>query len=482
MDKLIKTKIVATLGPASNAEDKMADLIKAGVRIFRVNTSHGTPEFHQANIVTVRKIAKEVGEYVAVLLDLQGPKIRVGNLKQTMNLVNGEVYTIKPILETDDPKVIPVDYDGIANDVNVGDRVLLNDGKIGLRGIAVRPGEVDVVVVHGGPLTSRKGLNIPGTTASLSAVTPRDIEFIKFGVENNVDYIALSFVRTRDDILLAKKYIAEYGGDIPVISKIEKPQAVENLNSIIAVSDGVMVARGDLGIEISPEKVPVVQKRIIDEANAQRKAVITATQMLESMIESPIPTRAEASDVANAILDGSDAVMLSAETAVGDFPLEAVSMMTMIADNIESSGIYKSNQYADKAKELYEIDSQAIATSVIRMVNEVEVNAIVAFTRSGSTARLLSKAKPSVPIFAITDRESVCNRLALFWDVFPFFMEFEKNFTEDLLRKLDDMLIDGKLLNPGDKIIITGGLPEMSVGRTNFIRLHQVGSTRTMSK
>ncbi|MEI7473798.1 MAG: pyruvate kinase [bacterium] len=479
MDKLIKTKIVATLGPASNSEERMAELIKAGVRIFRVNTSHGTPEFHKGNIELVRKVSKDLNIFVSILLDLQGPKIRVGNLKAQMDLVNGEKYTIKPMLETDEPNVIPVDYAGIANDVQPGDKVLLNDGKIGLKALAVRPGEVDVEVIYGGPLTSRKGLNIPGTTASLSAVTERDVTFIKFGVENNVDYIALSFVRTRDDIILAKKYINDFGGEIPIIAKIEKPQAVENLNSIIAASEGVMVARGDLGIEISPEKVPLVQKRIIDEANAQRRAVITATQMLESMIESPIPTRAEASDVANAILDGSDAVMLSAETAVGAYPVEAVSMMSMIAENIESSTAYKSNQYADKAREIYELDSQAIATSVIRMVNEVEVNAIVAFTRSGYTGRLLSKAKPSVPIFAITDREEVCRRLALFWDVYPFCIEYEKNFTEDLLKKLDDMLIDQKLLNPGDKIIITGGLPEMAVGRTNFIRLHQVGSTRT---
>lgn len=480
MDQLIKTKIVATLGPASNSDERIADLIKAGVRIFRVNTSHGTPEFHRGNIESVRRIAKEVGLYVGVLLDLQGPKIRVGNLKQELDLKNGDKYTIKPILETDEEGVIPVDYKGIDKDVKPGDKVLLNDGKITLRALDVREGEVDVEVVHGGPLTSRKGLNIPGTTASLSAVTERDVDFIKFGVDCKVDYIALSFVRTRDDIVLAKKYIHDFGGEIPVIAKIEKPQAIDNLNSIIAASDGVMVARGDLGIELSPEQVPLMQKRIIEEANAQRRAVITATQMLESMIESPIPTRAEASDVANAILDGSDAVMLSAETAVGDFPVEAVSMMSLIAKNIESSDAYKSNQYADKAREIYELDSQAIASAVIRMANEVEISAIVAFTRSGYTGRLLSKAKPSVPIFAITDREEVCRRLALFWDVYPFTMEYEKNFTEDLLKKLDDMLIEEKLLNPGDKIIITGGLPEMAMGRTNFIRLHQVGSTRTM--
>lgn len=480
METLIKTKILATLGPACNSEEKISDLIKHGVRTFRVNSSHGKPEDHKGNIDRVRKISKELNIHVAILLDLQGPKIRVGNLTEAMNLVEGEEYFIKPSTEVGEAGVIPVDYPGIVNDVKKGDKILLDDGKIILKALANDGKLITAQVIFGGKLTARKGLNIPGTTASLSAVTERDVDYIKFGVEHNVDYMALSFVRSKEDILKAKGYIHEFGGDIPVIAKIEKPQAVENLVSIISVSEGVMVARGDLGIEISPEQVPVVQKRIIEEANIQRKVVITATQMLESMINCPTPTRAEASDVANAIMDGTDAVMLSAETAAGDFPVQAVTMMQLIAQNIEASSLYKFNQYPAKTKEVYELDSHAICSAVIRMLSEVEINGIVAFTRTGFTARLLSKAKPSVPIIALSDNEKTCRVLSLLWDVYPYLMKFEKDFSEELLNQVDEYLIKETFLKAGDKIIITGGLPHLSVGKTNFIRLHQVGAAGTL--
>lgn len=480
MESLIKTKILATLGPACNSEENIAELIKAGARTFRVNSSHGKPENHQENIDRVKKVSAELGIYVGILLDLQGPKIRVGNLKEPMDLQKNQEYIIKPMLETNEPNVIPVDYPGIINDVKKGDRILLDDGKIELKALDVNETEILAQIVFGGKLTSRKGLNIPGTTTSLSAVTPRDVDFIKFGVENNVDYIALSFVRLKDDIIKAKSYINQLGGDIPVIAKIEKPQAVDNLISIITAADGVMVARGDLGIEISPEQVPIVQKKIIEEANTQRKVVITATQMLESMIVNPTPTRAEASDVANAIMDGTDAVMLSGETAVGSFPTNAVKMMSLIAKNVESSDLYPANKYPAKTKEIYEMGSQAIASAVIRMLSEVEIDGIVAFTRSGFTAKLLSKAKPSVPIIAISDSEKTCKTLSLLWGVFPYLMPFEKDFSEELIRKIDKKLIKETFLRAGDKVIITGGLPHLNIGKTNFIRLHQLGSPGTM--
>lgn len=480
MSDLIKTKIIATVGPASNSEDMIRELIKAGADVFRVNSSHGTPEFHQNNIQTIRRVAQELNNPVAILLDLQGPKIRVGNLKEPMQLEKDQTVTLKPCMETDEEGVIPIDYPGILNDVKKGSRVLLNDGKIGLNIVSVDKEKATAKVVYGDVLTSRKGLNIPGSTASLSAVTERDVDYIKFAVELKLDYLALSFVRARADIVKAKDYVKKFGGDIPVIAKIEKPEALDNLSAIINASDGVMVARGDLGIEISPEKVPIVQKKIIEEANAQRKSVITATQMLESMIEEPIPTRAEASDVANAIIDGTDAVMLSAETAAGKYPVEAVTMMNMIAQNVEESNLYNSNQYKTKPKEIYALDSQAIGSAAIRMLDEIEVAAIVAFTKSGFTAKMLSKAKPSVPVIAICEDEEVCRRLNLFWGVFPHLMDFEQHFTESFLKKIDKMLVKQTFIKTGDKIIITGGLPCPGAVKTNFVYIHNVGSAGTI--
>lgn len=476
----IKTKIVATIGPATSSDEQIADLIKAGARIFRMNTSHETQEVHQERISAIRKISKDLKVNTAVLVDLQGPKIRVGNLIDPIMLENGQTIKLKPGLEQEEG-YIPVDYSGIVNDVRKGDKVLLDDGKLELKVLSTCQEYVTAEVIHGGELKKRKGLNIPGATSSISAVTERDVEFIRFAVENNADFVALSFVRTKDDILKAKQHIKQFGGNIPVIAKIEKPQAVENLDSIISASDGVMVARGDLGIELSLEKVPIVQKQIIKEANAQRKAVIVATQMLESMIEQPIPTRAEVSDVANAIIDGSDAVMLSGETAMGKFPPEAVNMMSIIAENLESSGSLSVNQYT-KPHEVYDLDSQAICSAIIRMLDDVEISAIVAFTKTGYTARLLSKAKPSVPVIAITHDQSVCNRLNLFWDVFPRVVSEERMKADDLFSKIDDILIKEKMINAGDKIIITGGMSFITsnIGKTNFIKLHQVGANSTI--
>jgi len=480
MQKLMKTKIIATIGPATCTEEKIKELILAGTKIFRINSSHESKEIHKQRIETVRKISGELNLHIPVILDLQGPKIRVGTLNEPMELAEDAIVVLKPALEQEDPAIIPVDYMGIINDVKVGDKILLDDGKIGLTVLSLTKDSITSKVIYGGTLKSRKGLNIPGTTASISAITDKDIDFIKFAVENNVDYLALSFVRTKDDVVRAKSYVQQFKGDIPVIAKIEKPQALDNLESIIMASDGVMVARGDLGIEISPERVPIAQKQIIEMSNSHRKEVIVATQMLESMIEDPMPTRAEASDVANAILDGTDAVMLSGETAVGKYALESVSMMNMIAQNIEKSPFYKGNKFTSDKEHIYELDSQAIASAVIRMLTEVEISAIVAFTRTGFTGKLLSKAKPSVPIIAISDNEKTCRKLNLSWGIFPYLMPFEINFTEELLRKLDEMLMKETFLNAGDKIIITGGLPYLTVGKTNFLRLHQVGSSGTM--
>lgn len=479
MRNKVKTKIIATIGPGTNTEEKIAALVKAGANIFRLNSSHETPEIHGERVKTIRKLAKSLNATVGILLDLQGPKIRVGNLEKSIDLKEGAEIKIKPVLTTDGT-YIPVDYKGILNDVKKGDKILLDDGKLELKVLSVNSEYANALVIHGGELKARKGLNIPGTTASISAVTERDIEFIKFSVEHNVDFVALSFVRAKEDILKAKHYIKKFGGNIPVIAKIEKPQALDNLEAIITASDGIMVARGDLGIEISPEKVPIVQKQIINATNAQRKAVIVATQMLESMIENAIPTRAEASDVANAIIDGADAVMLSGETAVGKFAPETVNMMQMIAKNVEDSNLCVHNGYTIPAKELYETDSQAICAAIMRMIDEIEISAIIAIDKSGHTSALLSKAKPGIPIIAISNDEQVCRRANIYWDVYPYKMNLGKSIDEKALKELDKMLINETFISPGDKVIITGSLPHLVTGKTNFIRLYQVGSAVTM--
>jgi len=477
MAEFIKTKIIATLGPNSRNEKTIKDLIQAGTRVFRINSSHESMEIHKNGIQIIRQISEETGEYIAIMLDLQGPKIRIGNMPDAVNIEKGEELILKPGLNQDEAGVIPVDYPGIIADVKTGDHLLLDDGKLELEVTELLSDRIKTSVIRGGLLKPRKGLNIPGSASqSVSVVTERDIEYIKFAVENDVDYIALSFVRDKNDIIATKNYIRDFKGDIPVIAKIEKPQAVDNLSSILQVSDGIMVARGDLGIEISPEHVPLVQKLIINECNQHRKPVITATQMLESMIEAPIPTRAEASDVANAIIDGTDAVMLSGETAVGQYAVEAVEMMTKISQNVEASNLGHFNKIPEASKEVYELDSHAIASAVINMLSEVEINAIVTLTGTGYTAKLLSKSKPTVPIISISDNEKICRQLNLFWGVYPYKMKLQAHFTEDLLKEIDEKLVKNTFLNAGDKIIITGGLPYLTAGKTNFLRLHQLGS------
>ena len=470
-----KTKIVATLGPSTSSYEMIMELAKAGASMFRINTSHENAEAHAERIKTIRKVSSDLGRYIPVLVDLQGPKIRVGILSESIKLQEGQELVLQASPEQTDKDIIPVDYAGIANDVNPGDKILMDDGKIELSVIEIKDGKVRAKVVHGDLLKQRKGLNLPGSTASLAAVTERDVEFIKFAIENDADYLALSFVRESNDITLAKKYINEFGGNIPVIAKLEKPQAMENLDSIIKVSDGVMVARGDLGIEMSPEEVPIAQKVIIDKAIRQRKVCIVATQMLESMIEEPIPTRAEASDVANAILDGTDAVMLSGETAMGKYPVEAVAMMKMIANNVESCNFVLSDLDLE-INDDYEITPQAIANAAVKMAVDLNARAILAFTHSGYTPKLLSKLKPSVPVFAISDREDTCRRLNLYWDVQPDVRDWDTVLDSNLLNKIDDYIFEKTDFVKDERIIIIGSIPKLITGRTNFIRVHRIGA------
>ena len=475
MKNNIKTKIVATLGPSSNTKEKIKELVEAGVTMFRLNSSHGDFEQHLTNLKYIREIEKELDTLIPVLLDLQGPKIRVGLLDEPIQIERGQVLKFRhqEKLEND---IIPVDYEGIAKDVTAGSRILMDDGKISLEVEKVEKDIVYAKVIAGELLKQRKGINIPGSCGSINVLTERDKEFVKFAIDNEIDYLGLSFVRNAKDIAELKSIIEENKGKIKIISKIEKPQAIKNIDEIIEKSSGIMVARGDLGIEISPEKVPIVQKEIIKKANAQRKAVIVATQMLESMIENPIPTRAEASDVANAIIDGTDAIMLSGETAAGKYPIEAVKMITSIAEEIEYSQLMCHNHYDKATLEINKNDSIAICSAVIDMVDKIKVKAIITFTASGYTAKLLSKAKPSVPILVCCQSIRNCRRLKLYSDIYPIDIDFNGEFTPDSLKAFNKVLINKYGLKKGDTIIFTGAIPDLMSGKTNFIKIHELGT------
>lgn len=475
MKNLVSTKIIATLGPSSETKEKIKTLVKAGVTMFRLNSSHGDEEIHLKRLNYIREVEKEVGYPIPTLLDLQGPKIRVGNLEEPIELVKDSIVKFKHQEKYADG-IIPVDYKGIAKDVKIGEKILLDDGKLILEVVKIEGSLINAKVICGGLLKQRKGINIPGSQGSLNVLTDRDKQFVKFAIDNEIDYLGLSFVRDAKDVMELRELIKKHNGKIKIISKIEKPQALKNIDEIITKSSGIMVARGDLGIEISPEKVPVVQKEIIQKANAQRKVVIVATQMLESMIEQPIPTRAEASDVANAILDGTDAIMLSGETAAGKYPVEAVKMMKSIAQNVEGSEVMQHNCYSKSLIEACKDDSIAICTAIIDMVEKVSVKAILALTASGYTPKLLSKAKPSVPILTFCPSYRNTRRMMLYSDVYPIEMELESGINQQILEDIDKYLVEKFKFKEGDKVIFTGSLPDLLVGKTNFIKLHEIGS------
>lgn len=470
-----RTKIVATIGPAVDNEQAICELIKAGANVFRLNTSHGTMEDHRAKFKMIRKASDKLNTYSAIMVDLQGPKIRVGNLKSEIELKNGQKVVFEHKAEQGETDIIPVDYEGISKDVTKNSKILLDDGKIAATVDEVKDNKVFATITNGGILKSRKGLNIPGSTASLAAVTQKDVEYIKFAVDMGADYIALSFVRQKEDVLLAKKYINDYSANIPVIAKLEKPQAIENLKEIISVADCIMVARGDLGIELSPVEVPICQKLIIRECNKQKKPVIVATQMLESMICEPIPTRAEVSDVANAIIDGADAVMLSGETSVGKFATQAVQTMSKIARESESSVFYKFDKDFEMSEDMA-LTRQAVVFGADKMLKYVNAKAVLSFSHFGYSTRLMSKLKPSVPIILVSDLEETCRKMSLVWGVYPFFKKWGGVLDQDLLLRIDEFLINETGLKKGDYVVITASAPNLITGRTNFVRVHKIGT------
>ncbi|MBS6602491.1 MAG: pyruvate kinase [Brachyspira sp.] len=480
MDNYTMTKIVATLGPACATKEMIKKLFMAGVTMFRINSSHGDEEFHGQNLKYIREIEQEEHQLIPVLLDLQGPKIRIGNIGEPIELKKGEILKFRH-QDTITDDILPVDYKGMANDVKIGELILIDDGKIQLEVQKVENEIIYAKVLTDGTLKPRKGINIPGSTGSIDVLTERDLRFVKFAVKNDIDYLGLSFVRESDDVVKLREILKSYGReDIKIISKIEKPQAVNNIDAIIEVSDGIMVARGDLGIEISTEKVPIVQKTIIKKANVKHKVVIVATQMLESMIENPIPTRAETSDVANAILDGTDAIMLSGETAAGAYPVEAVQMMKKIADTVEDSPFMRKNKFPRKMIE-EEKDNQAMALSmsIADMCKKMNVKAVMALTKSGITARFLSEGRLSVPIFACCPDKRICSSIKLYRGVFPVPMNFDGKIDKKTVKTIDKFIkrhMDN--VNDGDTLIFTGSVPELLIGGTNFIKIHKVGSIK----
>lgn len=473
--KKLKTKIVVTLGPSSSDAETIEKLVDAGASMFRINTSHGSKEEHAEKIKIIKELNQKLQKNIAILIDLQGPKIRVGQLAEPIKITKGQEIVL---MHSDSQKegIVPVDYKGIACDVTVGEKILLDDGKVGLKVKKVQDGKVFTVVEHGALIKARKGINIPSAQTSLEAVTPRDKEYIKFALEQDADYIALSFVRRAEDIKCARYYTKAYGDkEIPIIAKIEKPQAVENLEEIVREADGIMVARGDLGIEMSPQEVPIAQKKIIELTNMHKKPCIVATQMLESMMEEPIPTRAEASDVANAIYDGADAVMLSGESAAGKYPIQAVEMMALISRTVEESQFLKKNLDADLITELNPV-SQAISSSAVNIAKKLNAKAILIFSTKGYTPPIISKLKPSAPIIVVTGSEQVARRLNIFWDINSFVAtECTNVMDECMMRKIDDILVNRAGFKMGDEIVIVSSLPKMMTRTINTIRVHKIG-------
>src|SRR6266487_3667307 len=474
-----RTKIVCTIGPATSSEAQLEALIRAGMNVARLNFSHGALEEHAAVIECVRALSARLDCSVAILQDLQGPKIRTGTLKggQPVTLVDGTTFTITSREVEGSAEIVSTTYKLLPQDVKPGDRILLDDGLLELRVLGSNETDVQCMVVHGGVLKEHKGINLPGVAVSAPALTEKDREDLKFGILHDVDYVALSFVRRPQDIIEAKAYIREFQSElghkgrepVPLIAKLEKPEAVEHLDEILAATDGVMVARGDLGVEMPLEKVPLIQKRIITRCNELGLPVITATQMLESMVTNPRPTRAEVNDVSNAIFDGTDAVMLSAETSVGAFPIEAVQMMTRIALETESN-----NRTAGQPGHKYPSLAHAVSHAARALAEDTNIQKIVVFTRSGNTAWLISKDRPRVPILAYTPSEHVYYQLALWWGVWPYRISMLGT-TEDLIALVEQRLQDEKLAQHGEYVVIMGGMPIASQARTNFVKLHRVG-------
>jgi len=470
-----KTKIICTLGPVSENPQILKKLLEQGANVIRLNFSHGDHEEHGRRIALIKQYRDELKLPVAILLDTKGPEIRLGKFKnKRVELQEGQIFVLTTEELPGDESKVSISYKGITRDVSRGDRILLDDGLIELKVLEVGQEDVVCQVMNSGEVSDHKGVNVPGVALNIPSITEKDIEDIKFGIENDIDYIAASFSRKPSDILAIRKILEDFNGShIGIIAKIENRQGIENIDDIIKVADGIMIARGDLGVEIPAEDVPVVQKMVIDKCIKAGKPVITATQMLESMIRNPRPTRAEVSDVANAIYDGTDAIMLSGETAAGRYPVEALKIMSKIAERVEASVDYK------KAFESRHTDSAVTVTNAIghatcSIAHDLGAAAIITATNTGYTARMVAKYRPACHIIATTTSKSTYRKLALIWGVTPYVTEIMEG-TDSMIENSTKIAVETGIVKNGDLVVITAGIPVGVSGSTNLIKVHIVG-------
>ena len=480
-----KARIVATIGPSSQEVATLTELVKNGLDVARLNFSHGTQAEHAARIVTLRALSKKFNRPITILQDLQGPKLRVGKLPgDGIPLTAGQLVHLAPVTAASTAQsvlmeqavFIPLDVPDLMRSVSPGKRILLDDGNLELEVISVEPDSLTAKVVLGGILKSNKGVNLPGTNLDIPAFTEKDDQDLRFGLEQGVDVIAISFVRTAADVKFVRQKIAQISpaqSNTPIIAKLELPEAIENLHEIIHAADGVMVARGDLGVETSPAQVPIIQKQIIQLANHHAKIVITATQMLNSMIHNPRPTRAEASDVANAIFDGTDSVMLSGETASGSYPVEAIKMMDTIVREAELHST-EWGELHPLPKEPSRDDAVSMTRAACELADDTNVAAIAVFSLSGKTALLMSKTRPRVPIIALTPEASTYQRMGMYWGVTPFRVAFAST-VEGMTEIVEKALLSCTPFEKGQQVIIISGFPVGSYRPPNFCLLHTIG-------
>lgn len=465
-----KSKIVCTIGPASANRKMMLSMIKEGMDVARLNFSHGDHEYHKNSCMLIRRCSEELKKPIAIIQDLQGIKIRVGRIQNGFVELkkNSEVF-LSNGNGISNEKNIFISYPTLRKDLKIKDMVLFDDGLIQACVIGKTKNAVKIKIVEGGLLKEKKGVNLPNTKITLSTFTEKDKKDLAFGLKMGIDYVALSFVRTAEDIKSVKRWLKKRRARVSVIAKIERPEALDDIDNILNEVEGIMIARGDLGVEMPPEKIPMIQKTLINKANAKGKFVITATQMLESMTEHSRPSRAEATDVANAVIDGTDALMLSAETATGKYPLNAVAMMSRIIQYTESR-IHK--------QKITERDffgfSEAVAEAACNTTEDINAKAIVAFTQSGFTARLVSKFRPKVPIIAFTPYADIKNRMSIYWGVTPLMMRILSN-TDEMIKEVERSLFKAGIAKKGDAIVITASSPLMKQGKTNLMKLHTIG-------
>ena len=473
LNNIKRTKIVCTLGPASDKEEILRELVKSGLNVCRFNFSHGSHQEHKERMDLVKKVREELGQPVAILLDTKGPEIRTGNFDEPEVLLEeGQKFTITMKDVVGNKEMCTVSYKGLVNDVVPGDTILIDDGLVGLKVEEINGDDIVCIVENSGIVKNHKGVNVPGVKINLPALTEKDIKDIEFGISEGIDYIAASFVRKASDVLAIREVLENNNAThIQIISKIENQEGIDNIDSILQVSDGIMVARGDLGVEIPTPEIPIAQKMMIKKCNQLGKPVITATQMLDSMMRNPRPTRAEVTDVANAIYDGTDAIMLSGETAAGKYPVEAVKTMATIAKRTEET--LKYNELLKKRKIEDVTVTNAISYATCTTSADLNAKAIISFTTSGHTARMVSKFRPQAPIIATTEDEGVMRRLALVWGVYPVKTSHVGS-TDEVVANSIESAKEKNYLDNGDLVVITAGAPNGISGTTNLIKVHTI--------